>query len=268
MLSLITVNYNSSKAISNLLSSFAITSAIGFDNIEFIIFDNYYSDSEINKLKGLEEQYSFVKVIYNKVNVGFAEGNNIASGYATNDYLFFVNPDCIFSVDVINEIFQLIRDNEDKPFFFPIIDENNKDVRYSFRFPFLSHYISNSKWRWYTGANLFILKDTFNFIGKWPEDYFMYSEDTDLHYNLLLKDINVKIAKSKIIHIGNASVCTVWNTLERERKVFSSMLKFSKKYNKQLDFILYYIGVSFSYFLKKPSYALLRLRAMNFRLNK
>ncbi|WP_212734663.1 hypothetical protein, partial [Escherichia coli] len=63
-------------------------------------------------------------------------------------------------------------------------------------------------------------------------------------------------------------VCTVWNTLERERKVFSSMLKFSKKYNKQLDFILYYIGVSFSYFLKKPSYALLRLRAMNFRLNK
>ncbi|QSX44146.1 glycosyltransferase family 2 protein [Escherichia coli] len=90
MLSLITVNYNSSKAISNLLSSFAITSAIGFDNIEFIIFDNYYSDSEVNKLKGLEEQYSFVKVIYNKVNVGFAEGNNIASGYATNDYLFLL----------------------------------------------------------------------------------------------------------------------------------------------------------------------------------
>ncbi|MDK2708414.1 glycosyltransferase family 2 protein [Enterobacter cloacae] len=262
MLTFVTVNYNSSHVIKNLLTSLVDVTQNHSNKFEFIIYDNFYSDEERIKVKELEVDFAFVKVVNGNENVGFAKGNNIAASLSIYDYLFFINPDCLFNEEAINEAFDLASESVNSPFFFPIVDEDNNGVKYCFRFPFLSHYLMRNPWRWFTGANLLISKELFNSIGGWPEDYFMYSEDTDLHYILNLNNKKIKLAKSKISHIGNASVSTVWNTLERERRVFNSMLTFAKKYNKRIDFLSYYIFVSLSFLIKKPSYTVLRLKAM------
>lgn len=248
--------------IENLIRSLETTSARLWNNLEFIVYDNFYSKEEALYIKKLERNFPYLKVINGNENIGFAKANNLAASQSTNKYVFFVNPDCLLNEELVLEMKNLIEQNNDNAYFFPIIDQAGKSVRYAFRYPFLSHYLKKSDWRWFTGANLFIPKVFFENVGKWPEDYFMYSEDTDLHYNILLKNKRVFIGKATIIHIGNASVSTIWNTLERERRVFKSMYKFAKKYNKKIDFLTYYTIVSLSFLLKKPSYCLLRIKAM------
>ncbi|WP_368206904.1 glycosyltransferase family 2 protein [Aeromonas sp. R6-1] len=262
MLSLITVNYNCSNVIEKLLHSIASIMPARSELIEFIVVDNFYSKDEYLRVKELECSYSFLRVIESKDNVGFAKANNMGASQAKNDYILFINPDCILNGNVFEEIQTIIKQGNETPFFFPLTDVNGNNVLFEFRFPFLSHFLKKSDWRWYTGANLLINKATFNTVGKWPEDYFMYSEDTDLHYNILLKGIKINIAKSKIIHIGNASASTVWNPLSRERRVFNSMMRFAVKHHKKTDFLIYYILVTCSFLFKRPSYAYLRIKAM------
>src|SRR6185436_3366035 len=77
-------------------------------NFEIIILDNGSKHKEAEKL---EKEFVMnkkinktIKVIKNKMNVGYAAGMNIALTYATGDYVMIVNNDMEFEKDCIKEL--------------------------------------------------------------------------------------------------------------------------------------------------------------------
>lgn len=88
-ISIITVNYNGKKFLSNYFSAL---NNINYpkDKYEVIMVDNASSDGSIEYLK---ENFSWVKVIENSENLGFAGGNNIAMRQAKGDYIVLLNND-------------------------------------------------------------------------------------------------------------------------------------------------------------------------------
>jgi len=86
---------------------------INYPNIEIIIVDN---NSRGNDANILEKNYSsFIKVIKNNKNYGFAKGNNIAIQEMQNKlkgkYILFLNNDTIVSSNFLNEMVKVMEKN-------------------------------------------------------------------------------------------------------------------------------------------------------------
>ena len=68
---------------------------------------------------------------------------------------------------------------------------------------------------WNIGASLIMKKSTFELIGRWAEDYFMYTEDMEVFYVADQKNIPVRYLDTKIVHIGKVSSGNRWSNLQR-----------------------------------------------------
>ena len=88
---------------------------------------------------------------------------------------------------------------------------------------------------WYTGASIIIWRDSFVKIGKWPTQYFMYSEDMDFFYLCYRNNYVIQELSNPIMHIGGGCSKNTWSTIEREIIVQRSFKLFFKKYNKEYE---------------------------------
>ena len=261
MLSLITVNYNSHQVIDALLKSIQHSRLSGCE-MEVIVWDNYVSTEEQRALQQVCHRYPFARLVLSEENLGFAAGNNGAVRHSTGEYLFFINPDCLVTDDVYDGYQQAIASGYDVAMF-PMVDEHGQGVKFLFKYPFMSYFLRKSPARWGTGANLLMTRRIFSEIGGWPEDYFMYSEDTDMHYRLKNQNIPVHVLDGvRLKHIGNVCAGAVWSSVGRERVLYRSMLKFAKKYNRKLDFLFYYWMVTMVLAIKNPQLFKLRIRML------
>ena len=66
--------------------------------VEILVVDNNSTDGSKDFFEG---EFSNVKFIWNKHNVGFAKANNIALQQAKGDYILFLNPDTIVPEDCL-----------------------------------------------------------------------------------------------------------------------------------------------------------------------
>jgi len=94
-LSIIIVNYNVKEFLQNLLHS--IDKASSNISKEIIVIDNASDDGSVEVIK---EKFPSVKLIENKINVGFGRANNQGLAIAKGKYILFINPDCIVSEDL------------------------------------------------------------------------------------------------------------------------------------------------------------------------
>ncbi len=99
--SIITVNYNETKATCALLDSIQRQ---GYRDVEIIVVDNA---SWENPTAIFKSQYPGVKFIRSEQNLGFAGGNNLAIPSAQGAYLFFVNNDAELEPGCIEQLLQL-----------------------------------------------------------------------------------------------------------------------------------------------------------------
>jgi GT2 family glycosyltransferase len=106
--SLITVNYNGAHYLEICLPALRAQDYPS-DRFEIIVVDNASSDSSLELLR---TRFPEVKVIQNKDNQGFAEGNNIALRQARGDYLVLVNND---TAPALNWLSQLVKAAEEHP---------------------------------------------------------------------------------------------------------------------------------------------------------
>ena len=75
-----------------------------YDNFTIVIIDNASEDNSVSMLKA---EFSDIKVIVNKDNLGFAEGNNIGIRYALEegaDYIFILNNDLTLKKDCLRRL--------------------------------------------------------------------------------------------------------------------------------------------------------------------
>ena len=106
--SLITVNYNGAHYLEICLPALRAQDypAASF---EVIVVDNASSDSSLELLR---TRFPWVRVIQNRANLGFAEGNNAGFRQARGEYLVLVNNDTAPSPDWLS---QLVRAAEEHP---------------------------------------------------------------------------------------------------------------------------------------------------------
>ena len=89
-IAIITVNFNKSGRTQELLQSLQQVNMTGLD-LELIVVDNCSSDASVEEIN---KKFPTVKVLVNKENLGFSEGNNIGIKYGLNqgaDYFLLLN---------------------------------------------------------------------------------------------------------------------------------------------------------------------------------
>lgn len=250
-LSIIIVNYNVTQLLRNCLLS--IQKYMEDLNYEVIVIDNASTDSSWGDMI---PEFPKVHFISSENNEGFAKANNKAVQSATGKYLLILNPDTELEGFYMKDILDFaesqpdfgclgVRMHDANGEFLPESKRSVPDMYNSFEKLFTNFRKNNSK-SYYrndigefenaevdviTGAFLLIKKDVYLKVGGFDEAYFMYGEDIDLCYTLLMNGYrNFYYGKASIFHYKGES--TIKNEVYLER-FYGAMQIFINKYYKE-----------------------------------
>ena len=184
LVSVIIVNYNHKKYLESCINSVLKQD---FPH-EIIIVDNCSSDGSIDFIKN---KFSQIRVIENNQNLGYGPAINKAVRYANGKYIAILNPDTIVERDWLRELIKPLKNNENLITTSKILlydgsaintcgnivhftglgftNGLNKPVN-SFLEPSFKYGIS--------GCSFAIKKTSFEKLGGFDEQFFLYCEDT------------------------------------------------------------------------------------------
>lgn len=243
-LSIIIVNYKTPKLVEQCVLSI-IEHTHGVD-YEIIVVDNNSQDNSETYIKQKCPETIF-KSLEN--NYGFGYANNRGSEIAKGDFLFFLNSDTVITDNSISQLYLYTKENSESVGVCGgnLVDGDlNPTSSFTRIFPGISSELclmtgnlaqkiifrGNDKYNYtnkplsvarVSGADMMISKSLYERIGGFDEDYFLYSEETDLQYRV--KSIGydiICIPQSKIIHLEGQS-CSFekkkvrWGLISRDR---------------------------------------------------
>lgn len=264
--SIIIVNFNTKDlTIDCIKSIFEYTNGI---NYELIIVDNASSDGSVYAIK---ETFPSVIVIESDVNLGFGRANNLGVKSAKGKYLFFLNPDCILIENAIKKMFDYFELNDDEKnrigaLGCMLLDGDHKLNTSYQRFPtpgiqirrrfigiinkiFKTKISTKPKPNYeldksqevdfITGADLFVAKEIFIYLGGFDPSFFMYYEETDLQKKMSKVSLKRIILKEvNIIHLEGGSTPKKLSSLT----IFTeSDFKYMRKHFSPIVYFLYYM---------------------------
>lgn len=198
-LSIIIVNYKSWMPLSKNLD--ALSEILkNQPSFEVIVIDNCSGD---NELANFQTKYPVIDFYENAGNLGFASGCNFGASKAKGDVLLFLNPDTIGSEDALTKMLHRIL--VDSQIGIVSCKQSEKASSYQKMFPSLAtlfgpqrslyKMLNSEKFKamncatcncaevspdWISGSVVMMTRTWFDKVGGWTEDYWLYSEDTDL----------------------------------------------------------------------------------------
>nr|WP_228728602.1 glycosyltransferase family 2 protein [Chryseobacterium endalhagicum] len=250
-LSIIIVNYNVTKLLRNCLLS--IRKYTEGENYEVIVIDNASTDTSWGDLI---PEFPTVRFMSSEHNDGFAIANNKAIRTAAGEYILLLNPDTELEGFYMKDILDFadskqdfgclgVRMHDAEGNFLPESKRSVPDMFNSFEKLFTNFKRSNSK-SYYrsdidetaiaevevvTGAFLLIRRDVYEKTGGLDETYFMYGEDIDLCYTLLINGYkNYYYGKASLLHYKGES--TIKDEVYLDR-FYGAMQIFIDKYYKE-----------------------------------
>lgn len=283
-ISIIIVNYNSGSFLKKCIDS--IKKQRIKANVEIVVFDN---NSHDNSLKIVKNEYKDVRVIENKRNLGFAEGNNRAVKVATGEYVFFLNPDTKLERNCLKILLDYAKKVKNKDFILVPKQVSYDEGKFLtlglavdiFGYPNTA-YISDGKKQirpifYADGAAIFIPKHTFVKLGMFDGDMFMYQEDIDLCWKAHLMDIKLyPVADAVVFHkvgavagggliSGKKYETNLFRRYLSERNLLRNLLKNYSFYNLiwilPLNFLINCLEITLFLILMKPRVSLIYLKA-------
>lgn len=229
-ISIIIVNYNSGKLLSNCLESIRRELDIDY---EVVVVDNASTDDSLALCATFDEDRRF---IFHRIkrNLGFAQGCNIGADDSSGRVLHFLNPDTELRPGANGDYLQVL-DDPTAVYVTPLVNsdgsvENGKMVLPVLKDIFWWNVARRRARFWCKGASVIISRENFQKVGRWSEDYFMYGEDLDLFYNFWVQGLEIKLLPTPVYHLGGGCSVKVWSSFEREVKVQRSFRKFYDKY--------------------------------------
>lgn len=105
--SVIVVNYNGTEYLPTCLDTLQ-GSTYPKESFEVIVSDNNSKDGSLDLL---QSQYSWIRVLENRRNLGFASGNNVAIQAARGDYVALINNDTLASPNWLEELVKVAENN-------------------------------------------------------------------------------------------------------------------------------------------------------------
>jgi GT2 family glycosyltransferase len=227
-LSIIIVNWNSATYTTACVASILDTTH-GLD-YEILVVDNASTD---NSLDLLDAGLAKTTVLRSAQNVGFARANNFGVGHARGRYLLFLNPDTRVTGDAIPRLLSVLRSSPTIGAVGCRLLNGDLSVQTSCvqKFPTVLNQLLEIDWlkRWVptlygmrplfeegkrqpvdvqmvSGACIMMERSTFERIGGFSTEYFLYAEDIDLCYKVWHAGLRVCfVPDAEIIHFGGGS---------------------------------------------------------------
>jgi GT2 family glycosyltransferase len=230
MVSIIIVYYHVEKELFDCLTSIYKQSKTA---IEVIVVDN-----DENPVIEKQLHKKFPKVIYVKSpkNLGYSGGHNLGATYAKGDFLFFLNPDTLFTTNVIDTLVSFFKKNPNAGAVAPLLLDTHQ-TPYPLQgtkklgilqalvalsivnklFP--KNPISKKYWQsgWdktkvkqvdiVPGTAFMIRKKIFEEIGKFDQRYFLFFEEYDICRRLIERGYkNYILPNATLVHLwGNST---------------------------------------------------------------
>ncbi|MBM3709910.1 MAG: glycosyltransferase family 2 protein [Actinobacteria bacterium] len=274
-LSIIIINYNSKLYIKKCIESIFLFFNSKKNDVKFgweiIIVDNASNDGSVEFIeKKISEAELFnIRLIKLSDNSGFSKASNIGAKNCRGEFLLFLNPDTeiiqeglenilkfyneklktekigVIGVKILNpdgslqyscRSFPTLARQFYESFFLQRLFKKSRFFG-SYFMTYWDHY-DNKKVDWLTGAFMLICRETFFQAGCFDEDYFIYSEDTDLCLRLVKNGfINYYCSDYSLRHT-DAGIASQ-NPALREYQIWKSRkLYFKKNYSNFHAFIL------------------------------
>lgn len=227
LVSIIILNKDGLAHLKNLFNDFSMKT--NYSNFEIIVVDNGSKDDSVKYLKSLNELD--IRIIENKENVSFAQGNNDAVKIANGEYVLLLNNDIEPTYGWLNEMMGTILFNENvgavgAKLVYPFI-ENPEQQKYSYTIQhagdifretinngclyeannqnkflenvFDSSISANRKCLLVTGAVLLTKKDIYLEVGGLDESFWYGYEDVDFNLKLYQKGYDVIFASAALL---------------------------------------------------------------------
>ena len=105
LVSIIILNYNAGELLINCIESIVNSN---YSNLEIIVVDNNSTDQSHLKCK---EKFEKIKLIENKENFGYCEGNNIGIRKASGEFIIILNPDTVVGEKWIDFLIKAYKKN-------------------------------------------------------------------------------------------------------------------------------------------------------------
>lgn len=251
--SVIIINYNVKEFLQNLLHS--LQKALVNITHEIIIVDNASTDGSV---EFIEEKFPEIKLISNKVNVGFSKANNTALSEARGEFILLINPDTIVSEDTISKMLEFFHSHPDAGLAGCKILNPDGTLQLACRRSFPGPWISFCKVtglsslfpksKIFAKYNLTYLDENltcevdaisgsfmmfrhkvYDKVGGFDEQFFMYGEDLDLCYRIQKSGYKVYyFPDTQIIHYKGES--TKRSSLDETKYFYDAMHLFVKKH--------------------------------------
>ena len=252
-LSVIIVNYNVRHFLEQCLHS--VFNASRKTTVEVFVVDNHSVDGSSAMVA---EKFPEVKLIENKVNVGFAKANNQAIRISSGEYVLLLNPDTLVEEDTFDKVIEFMDSHSDagglgvkmidgKGNFLPESKRGLPTPSVAFyKIFWISKLFPHSKTfnRYHlgylskdethevevlSGAFMLLRKSALEKSGLLDEEFFMYGEDIDLSYRLILSGYkNYYFSKTTIIHYKGES--TKKGSINYVRMFYNAMAIFARKH--------------------------------------
>ncbi len=252
-LSVIIVNYNVKHFLEQCLHS-VYKAAKGIET-EIFVVDNNSVDGSAQLIR---EKFPDLNFIENKENAGFSRANNQAIKKAKGKYILLLNPDTVVEEDTFSKVIDFMENHPEagglgvkmidgKGNFLPESKRGLPTPRVAFyKISGLSKLFPHSrKFGKYhlsylneneiheieilAGAFMLIRKETLDKIGLLDEAFFMYGEDIDLSYRILLGGYkNYYFPGTTIIHYKGES--TKKGSLNYVKVFYNAMIIFARKH--------------------------------------
>ena len=255
-LTVVIVNYNVRYFLEQCLLS--VHKAMDGVDGEVYMVDNNSVDGSVAMV---QERFSWVKCIANKENVGFSKANNQAMRIAKGEYVLLLNPDTVVEEDTFRKVIDFMDEHPDagglgvkmvdgKGIFLPESKRGLPSPETSFYkifgisrlFPrsarfnryHLGH-LSNDdthEIEILSGAFMLMRKQALDKVGLLDEEFFMYGEDVDLSWRIILGGWkNYYYSGTRIIHYKGES--TKKGSLNYVFVFYNAMAIFARKHFSQ-----------------------------------
>lgn len=261
-LSIIIVSYNVRYFLEQCLHS-VYTAAEGLET-EIFVVDNASVDGSVAMLV---EKFPEVRLIANKLNVGFAKANNQAILRSTGQYVLLLNPDTVIEADTLKQVVAFMDEHPDagglgvkmvdgKGRFLPESKRGLPTPEVAFyKVSGLSAIFPKSKLfgRYHlgfldneqvnkvdvlSGAFMLLRSEALAKTGLLDEEFFMYGEDIDLSYRITQAGYsNYYFPGTRIIHYKGES--TRKGSLNYVFVFYNAMIIFARKHFSQKNASLF-----------------------------
>ena len=249
-LSIAVVSWNTKDLLTQCLE--AVYATLHDVTFEVLVIDNASADGST---RAVRERFPQVKLIENRVNLGFAYANNQAIAVSQGRFILLLNSDTIVQPNALASMVSFMQSRPEAGIVGPLVlNVDGTPQRCYGAFPDIfsesiyawgldsrwplsrwfgasSGFLTNgTETGWVLGAALMIRREALEKVGFLDDSYFMYSEEIDLAYRVRKAGWrNFVLGCARIIHLGGQS--TQQNRALMKAELFRSKVRYFRKHH-------------------------------------